>query len=568
MLQVGHSVTPMVTTPTTPEFAATQSPQQTVRSSGSPVSRALPLLVDADLELRGVLGEGGMGRVVLARQRSMERDVAVKTPLADSSAATHAALVAEGTLTGQLEHPAIVPVHALGLDASGTPAMVMKRVDGVSWDTLINDPAHPGWEGWEGVEADRLPGHLQLLGVVCNALHFAHSRGVVHRDVKPQNVLIGRYGDVYLADWGVATTSGEKQSTITGTPAFMAPEMVASEVVDARTDVYLLGATLHTVLTGLPRHPGSTVTDALVHARRSPAFEYEASVPVELAALCNAACDADPAKRPPTARAFRDALADYVRHRDARALADPSALRVEELERLAAVTQQLDASDRQRLERLSSEARFGLEQSLRQWPANERAQHALARVEAVMQARERRAAALEAQSRDHNPNLGANERTVALTVLMVLGLMTAVLDRLIPAQTPFKLVALPGFIFAGMMSSVLLLRRGLLATLFNRQVFACVAICLGSLCLTRVVDELTHEHHLARDCFMQAAVMSVCATLFLRWTWSVVAVFVGTGVLCLAFPAGALDVFGWGMVTVAAVSALGSWWDHRRRQVS
>ena len=71
----------------------------------------------------------------------------------------------------------------------------MKRVEGVSWDGLLTDAEHPGWEGWEGDASDRLAGHLQLLTQVCNALHFAHSKGVVHRDVKPQNVLIGRFGD-------------------------------------------------------------------------------------------------------------------------------------------------------------------------------------------------------------------------------------------------------------------------------------------------------------------------------------------------------------------------------------
>ncbi|MBL8909961.1 MAG: serine/threonine protein kinase, partial [Archangium sp.] len=284
------------------------------------LSTGVSATTSADLEVRGVIGEGGMGRVLLARQHSLIRDVAVKTSKATAGESARAAILLEGEITGSLEHPSIVPVHALGLDQSGQPAMVMKRIEGVAWDALMHDPRHADWEGWEGTPDDRLPGHLQILMQVCNALHFAHSRSVVHRDVKPQNVLIGRFGDVYLADWGVATQVGTKAQALCGTPAYLAPEMVNGTTVDARTDVYLLGSTLHLILTGQPRHPGSSVTESLMHARSSPAFTYGPTVPVELAALANRACHVEPSQRPESARAFKDALTRYVKHRDARAL--------------------------------------------------------------------------------------------------------------------------------------------------------------------------------------------------------------------------------------------------------
>jgi len=168
----------------------TFTPQATIRGAVDPrVATSLPTIsvdlraaiegstrTDSDLEVLGVLGQGGMGRVLLARQRSLSRDVAVKTALPDAPPASYGALLAEGSIAGSLEHPAIVPVHALGLDASGLPVLVMKRVEGVSWEGLRADPAHPGWEGWDGDEKDRLPGHLQILMAVCHALHFAHSR--------------------------------------------------------------------------------------------------------------------------------------------------------------------------------------------------------------------------------------------------------------------------------------------------------------------------------------------------------------------------------------------------------
>jgi hypothetical protein len=150
-----------------------------LRTSDVPTERAAA--TDADLELVEVIGEGGMGRVFLARQHSLARDVAVKTPLDGSGPAISAALVAEGRITGQLEHPAIVPVHVLGLDKQGRPAMVMKRIEGVEWERLARDPNHPGWAGWPGSAEDRTPGHLQIFIAICNAVHFAHSRGIIHR---------------------------------------------------------------------------------------------------------------------------------------------------------------------------------------------------------------------------------------------------------------------------------------------------------------------------------------------------------------------------------------------------
>src|SRR5207248_5943633 len=107
----------------------------------------------------------------------------------------------------------------------------------------------PVWRDRGSAPGDRLGAHLEILMQVCNAAHFAHSRGIVHRDIKPQNVFIGRYGEVYLGDWGLAVRVEPRSQTraLCGTPAYMAPEMVVGGEVDARTDVYLLGATLHQI---------------------------------------------------------------------------------------------------------------------------------------------------------------------------------------------------------------------------------------------------------------------------------------------------------------------------------
>ena len=156
----------------------------------------LSVLLDAsrpptgeDLEIQQLIGRGGMGEVWLARQRSLGRDVAIKIPTPVSDEHVERALVEEARVTGALEHPAIVPVHALGRTASGQTVLVMKRIEGVVWRELLRSPNHPHWANLGPDEP--LVVHIQILIQLCNALELAHRRGFVHRDVKPANVMVG-----------------------------------------------------------------------------------------------------------------------------------------------------------------------------------------------------------------------------------------------------------------------------------------------------------------------------------------------------------------------------------------
>jgi hypothetical protein len=158
---------------------------------------------------------------------------------------------------------------------------------------------------------------------VADALEFAHERSVFHRDVKPENVMIDRHGETYLLDWGVALDRRDERSesarSIVGTPAFMAPEMLSGdpEHVDARTDVYLLAATLHAALTGTHRHQGETLHAALLSAVLSDPIAYGPEVDPELGALCNRGTSADKSARPQTVSALRDELRRVLRQRGA-----------------------------------------------------------------------------------------------------------------------------------------------------------------------------------------------------------------------------------------------------------
>lgn len=318
----------------------------------------------ADLSVVGTLGEGGMGVVLLAEQRSLDRAVAVKTTRAGAGEGADAALCEEALVTGRLEHPNVVPVHAFGRTADGRPVMVMKRIEGVSWRTLIAEPEHTSWT--EISTGDRLVDHLQILTQVAHALAFAHSRGVVHRDVKPENVMVGSFGEVLLVDFGLAVrvdrvSDVAEPPRIVGTPAYMAPEMVAGMPVDQRTDVYLLGATLHEILRGEPPHDGDTLTQVLAHAYASDPPVFAAHTPSELGDLCARAMARYADDRIPTARAFRQAVQDYLTRRASHALVRRGHECLD-----AADTAATRSAQRSAL----AEARFACRQAIEQWRDN------------------------------------------------------------------------------------------------------------------------------------------------------------------------------------------------------
>ena len=343
------------------------------------VLASLPGLTEADegpdLVFIKTIGQGGMGRVELARQHSLNREVAVKQLIPDRrTPESLAALLREARITGSLEHPNIVPVHALGLEDKGSPMIVMKRIEGVCWRALIQDAAH---QMWEHLPESRLEWHLKVLMEVCDALHFAHSRGIVHRDIKPDNVMIGHFDEVYLLDWGLGMRLDRypKPKGIVGTPAFMAPEMLhGAGEVDCRTDVYLLGATLHCVLTGEPRHEGRNLQMVMMAAHTSKPFEYGPEVPEELARLCNEATSADPEDRPQSALAFKEAIEAFVAHRGSVALSDQASVRLGILKRLVGSESQGAGLE---VSAAFAECRFGYQQALRAWPGNRAAREGL-----------------------------------------------------------------------------------------------------------------------------------------------------------------------------------------------
>ena len=324
MSRPSHTVT---VAPVTPEQAAPPPQVELETPDGAPRRDE-----EARYSEGTLIGEGGMGKVLLVRDRYVGRQIALKQ-LKDDQRSNGRALARfdrEARLQGQLEHPAIVPVYDIGRGADGSPFFTMKLVLGESLAELLDHMA----AGKPARFSQRKL--LSAFSQLCVAVHYAHERGVVHRDIKPANIMLGAYGEVYLLDWGVAKVGGDTAEpiaaepsrenadslhtgtgTVVGTVSTMAPEQALGRAVDARADVYALGAVLFHILTGEPFHPKGELSTVIgqilagIEARtsvRTPDVE----VAPELEALCVAATRLHPADRLASAAALHEAIEAYL----------------------------------------------------------------------------------------------------------------------------------------------------------------------------------------------------------------------------------------------------------------
>lgn len=319
------------------------------------------------------IGKGAMGVVVAGRQEKLGREVAIKRVSRGTDEALTRALRQEAIATGMLEHPNIVPVHDLVERPEG-PWMVMKRVRGQPWGRLLANPdlAAQHLEG-----NDPLEFHIGVLMSVCRALSYAHENGVLHRDVKPDNIMVGEFGQVYLMDWGLAVALREipglplasELRGISGTPSFMAPEMargVGAEFSE-QTDVYLLGANLHFLLTGRGVHLGPSPQAIVKVVREGAVPTYGPEVPAGLAAIARRCLAKNPEDRPVSAECVRRSLAAYLRHRAAEKVLEEAQQRAEDVKKLVHEAFR-GHDDPMAIRAAIAQARFGFELVSREWP--------------------------------------------------------------------------------------------------------------------------------------------------------------------------------------------------------
>jgi tetratricopeptide (TPR) repeat protein len=255
----------------------------------------------------GVLGRGGMGVVYQARQKGLNRLVALKMILAGAhaSVAQLARFRAEAEAVASLQHPNIVQVYEIG-EQDGRSYFSLEYVDGGSLAQKLNgSPQQPRYAA-------------ALVQALARAVHYAHERGIVHRDLKPANVLLTSQGTPKVTDFGLARRLDEDSQTRTGdvmgTPSYMAPEQAAGKVheIGPPADIYALGALLYEALTGRPPFRGATLLETLEQVRGTepvPPRRLQPSVPRDLETICLKCLEKEPKKRYPSA----DALANDLR---------------------------------------------------------------------------------------------------------------------------------------------------------------------------------------------------------------------------------------------------------------
>ncbi|NLA74929.1 MAG: cyclic nucleotide-binding domain-containing protein [Deltaproteobacteria bacterium] len=282
--------------------------------------------------------DGGMSVLLDAIDTNLMRRIAMKIvrdeKLKDEFELSR--MVVEAQITAQLDHPNIIPVYELGLDRKDRLFFTMKKIRGKALYELINEK-----ELSERTDRD-LFRMVQIMIKVCDAVSYAHSKGVIHRDIKPDNIMVGSFGQVYLMDWGIARIKGEKmsgiakmdlpeikkrrqfsmrteiQGNIFGTPCYMSPEQAHGDLdsVDERSDGFSIGATLYEILTGLRPIPGDSIRDMVINARicdiQPPDERVDFLLPLGLIRITMKAMKKEPSDRYQSAEELKNDLENFL----------------------------------------------------------------------------------------------------------------------------------------------------------------------------------------------------------------------------------------------------------------
>lgn len=294
--------------------------------------------IERRLSAGNQFGEGGMSLLLEAFDSNLMRSTAMKVLREDKIKDEHAAgsMVVEAQTTAQLDHPNIVPIYELGMDKKKRLYFTMKKVYGKALHEIIGEQ-----EISNRTESDlfRL---VQIMLKVCDAVSYAHSKGVLHRDLKPDNIMVGKFGQVYLMDWGVASVKEkedlpaaaqdipeakkrkqyrikkEKSGSVVGTPCYMAPEQALGDLdaIDERSDIFSLGGIIYEILTGTPPISGDTLIQMVRSARKCeiqiPDERVDFPLPIGLVRIAMKAMSKDPSDRYQSVEELKNELESFL----------------------------------------------------------------------------------------------------------------------------------------------------------------------------------------------------------------------------------------------------------------
>lgn len=330
-----------------------------------------------DYRLVRLLGKGGMGNVYVARQGSLDRLVALKVikpleadkkkkleqrgALEQVERERRLQFISEAVVTGDLDHPNIVPIHDIAVTGDNTLFYSMKRVSGTPWSKVIEEKSQEE--------------NLEILLKVSDAIGFAHTRGVIHRDIKPENIMLGDFGVVMVMDWGLALAKPEFEKVdsvhpttgLGGSPAYMAPEMAIGPVdrIGPQSDIYLLGATLFQIITGLAPHYATNVSECLKVVASNKIREVSSEHQGELMQIALKAMATRIEDRYPDVASFQNAIRSHRSHS-------------ESIKLVVKAQQDLDRARKSSAYDDYSRAMFGFEEALVLWQDNSPAKQGLA----------------------------------------------------------------------------------------------------------------------------------------------------------------------------------------------
>ncbi|PCJ56484.1 MAG: hypothetical protein COA79_18760 [Planctomycetota bacterium] len=344
----------------TQELKATSSQiirlhEETVKANKSVTNNFYEYLVENDMinenqeigqenisdKQRYIIGDeiarGGMGVILSTKDSNLRRQIVTKVHLKNNSKLATLRFIDEAQITGQLEHPNIPPVYDLGINKEEQIFFTMKHIKGETLDSIIHKLSNGDKKTEEKYNTNQI---INIFLQLCDALNYAHSKRVLHRDIKPDNIMIGEFGEVLLMDWGLAKTIGSKEDvedlsgygtdkissvrgdddfsqtmegTTAGTPLYMSPEQALGymDELDERSDLYSLGATLYYAISLQKPLSGKTLADILNNAARGKIRRLPDEVPSELASIIRKSMEKNTRDRYESVSEFEEDLLKY-----------------------------------------------------------------------------------------------------------------------------------------------------------------------------------------------------------------------------------------------------------------